>query len=62
MRREVELAGLMRYALMAGARLEEAPRSPYACVDIDGRERTWLAPDMVVVRSSVQANKEAFDV
>lgn len=62
LRREVELAGLMRYALMAGVQLEEAQRAPYVCVDLDGNERTWVAPDMVVTRSSVRANKEAFDV
>ena len=62
LRREVELAGLMRFALMAGAPLEEAPRAEYVCLNMDGAKRVWLAPDMVVRRAVVQANKEEFDV
>lgn len=62
LRREVELAGLMRYALIAGVQLEEAQRAPYTCVDLNGNERTWLAPDMIVIRSDVHTSKEAFDV
>ena len=62
LRREVELAGLMRFALMAGAPLEEAPRTEYVCLNMEGAKRVWLAPDMVVRRAVVQANKEEFDV
>ena len=61
-RREVELAGLMRFALMAGVPVEEAQRAPFPCVDMDGVDRIWLAPDMVVRRSAIQASKEEFDV
>ena len=61
-RREVELAGLMRFALMAGVPVEEAQRAPFPCVDMDGVDRIWLAPDMVVRRSAIQAGKEEFDV
>lgn len=62
LRREVELAGLMRYALLAGAAVEEAPKAVYRCVDMAGEARLWQAPDMVVVRESLERGKEEFDV
>lgn len=62
LRREVELAGLMRYALMAGTPVEQAQRAAYVCLDLAGEERVWEAPDMLVVRSDVAQRKGEFDV
>ena len=61
LRREVELAGLMRYAVMAQVPVEQASRSVYCCVDLNGNERRWEAPDMMVVRADVHEAKERFD-
>jgi hypothetical protein len=61
LRREVELAGLMRYALMAGIPVEEAPRAAYSCVDLQGSERRWEAPDMMLVKKDVHDAKGRFD-
>ena len=62
LRREVELAGLMRFALRAGVPVEHARRAVYDCYDLEGAKRQWEAPDMVVVRESLQQGMEAFDV
>ena len=62
LRREVELAGLMRFALRAGVPVEHARRAVYDCYDLEGTKRQWEAPDMVVVRESLQQGMEAFDV
>jgi hypothetical protein len=61
LRREVELAGLMRYALVAGVPVEQAPRAVYRCVDLDGGERRWEAPDMMLVKQELRYAKEQFD-
>ncbi len=61
LRREVELAGLMRYAIMAGMAVEQAPRAVYRCVDLEGSERRWEAPDMMLVKKDVHDAKGRFD-
>ena len=61
LRREVELAGLMRYAIMAGTAVEQAPRAVYRCVDLEGSERRWEAPDMMLVKRDVHDAKGHFD-
>ena len=62
LRREVELAGLMRFALLAGGAVETGPRATYLCRDIEGSIRAWSAPDMIVVRTSVETLKGEFNV
>jgi hypothetical protein len=62
LRREVELAGLMRFALLAGGAVETGPRATYLCRDIEGCIRAWSAPDMIVVRTSVETLKGEFNV
>ena len=61
LRREVELAGLMRYALVAGVPVEQAARAVYRCVDLEGNERRWEAPDMMLVKQELRNTKERFD-
>lgn len=61
LRREVELAGLMRFALIAGVSVENASRAVYDCRDFEGNTRRWEAPDMLVVRRSLERGRKAFD-
>lgn len=61
LRREVELAGLMRYALVAGTPVEHARRAVYTCYDLEGNARLWEAPDMLVMHKSLEEGREALD-
>ncbi|MBR2835595.1 MAG: DUF3375 family protein [Coriobacteriales bacterium] len=62
LRREVELTGLMHYAVLAGVPVEYAKRSVYVCYDFEGNKKYWEAPDMVVTHKKLEQGKEPFNV
>ena len=62
LRREVELTGLMRFAMREGLDLENAECTVYACVDYEGKERYWMAPSIVVNRGELDRERVKRDV
>ena len=60
-RREVELCGLMTFALGLGVAVEQAPHAVYECYDFIGDLRPWSAPEVMLVREDVSHEREAKD-
>ena len=60
-RREVELCGLMTFALGLGVAVEQAPHAVYECYDFIGDLRPWSAPEVMLVREDVSHGREAKD-
>lgn len=48
LRRDVELCGLMQLATDLGIDIEAAEASPYSTTSLEGKERAWLAPKIIV--------------
>lgn len=58
LRREVELTGLMRFALETGVDIEHSATAVYECCDFDGRIRRWVAPQVIVSRGDFTQERE----
>lgn len=60
LRRPVEVAGLVQMACDAGFNPEELARERYLCLDMDGIERVWMGPRIILSSPELErARREA---